>query len=39
MVRGQDGMTVTGAAQVIDGDEIQIQFRDGKVQAVAEKHL
>lgn len=39
MVRGQHGKTVTGAAQVIDGDEIQIQFHDGKVEAIAEKHL
>ena len=39
MVRGRGGKTVTGAAQVVDGDEIQIQFRDGKVQAIAEKHL
>lgn len=39
MVRGQGGKTVTGAAQVIDGDEIQIQFHDGKIEAIAEKHL
>ena len=39
VVRGQGGKTVTGAAQVTDGGEIQIQFHDGKVQATAEKHL
>ena len=39
VVRGQGGKTVTGAAQVIDGSEIQIQFHDGKVQAIADKHL
>jgi exodeoxyribonuclease VII large subunit len=39
VVRGQGGKTVTGAAQVIDGGEIQIQFHDGKVQAIADKHL
>lgn len=39
MVRGQDGKTVTRAVQVIEGSEIQIQFHDGKVAAVTEKHL
>lgn len=39
VVRGQGGKTVTGAAQVIDGSEIQIQFHDGKVQAIADKHI
>jgi exodeoxyribonuclease VII large subunit len=39
VVRGQGGNTVTGAAQVVDGGEIQIQFHDGKVQAIADKHL
>ena len=39
VVRGQGGKTVTGAAQVVDGGEIQIQFHDGKVQAIADKHL
>ncbi len=39
MVRGQDGKTVTGATQVSDGSEIQIQFHDGNVQAIADKHL
>lgn len=39
MVRWHGGKTVTGATEVIDGDEIQIQFHDGKVEAIAEKHL
>ena len=39
MVRGHGGKTVTGATEVIDGDEIQIQFHDGKIEAIAEKHL
>jgi exodeoxyribonuclease VII large subunit len=39
IVRGPSGRTVTGAAQVVDGADIQIQFHDGKVQAIAEKHL
>ena len=39
MVRGQGGKPVTGAKRVVDGSKIQIQFHDGKVEAIAEKHL
>ena len=39
MVRGQGGKTITGAKQVADGREIQIQFHDGNIEAIAQKHL
>ena len=39
IVRTQGGKTVTRAAQVSDSSEIQIQFHDGKVAAVTDKHL
>jgi exodeoxyribonuclease VII large subunit len=39
VVRNQDGKTLTRAAQVSDGGEIQIQFHDGGVAAIAEEHL
>lgn len=39
MVRGQGGKTITGAKQVADGREIQIQFHDGNIEAIAQQHL
>jgi exodeoxyribonuclease VII large subunit len=39
MVRGQGGKTITGVRQVVDGREIQIQFHDGNIEAIAQKHL
>jgi exodeoxyribonuclease VII large subunit len=39
IVKAQGGKTVTGAEQVVDGSEIQIQFHDGKVAAIAARHL
>jgi exodeoxyribonuclease VII large subunit len=39
MVRGQGGKTITGVKQVVDGGEIQIQFHDGNIEAIAQKHL
>jgi exodeoxyribonuclease VII large subunit len=39
VVRNRDGKTLTRAAQVSDGGEIQIQFHDGRVAAIAEEHL
>ena len=33
IVRGADGRPITGAAQVAQGEDIDIQFRDGRVAA------
>lgn len=38
IVRNQDGVPVTRAAQAKDGAEIEIQFQDGRVAATTGKH-
>ena len=39
IVRSQSGVPVTRASQVAGGAEIEIQFQDGRVAAIAEKNL
>lgn len=39
IVRSQSGVPVTRASQIAGGAEIEVQFQDGRVAAIADKHL